>query len=311
MNLIRQFLWGGSLLWLASGCHVSSSQGKHSDSASAQNNIETSLSKAPLYEGFHWEKIQGAGLRITAQCNDQIRIVTDASLPGARIERTVQGEKQLSEAIIRIFSLPGSDISSLLPQLKDTPRSGGAEPWDETATCAFVETESHRSGVKRYELRLTGEAAQAMQKRGQHEPIPSTCGGWGTGNSGMRYFEVFDRHPDQAVFVEIGQDVPLFDPASIQLFDSLFTVKGSLCIGHEVQSFVAEGDTTAYWIQDPSGELIRRYADITGAQAKPYEQIYVELRVQDLGVGYDGFAADYPGIYQVKQIISAAPLPHK
>lgn len=311
MNLIQRFLWGGSLLGLATGCHVFSSQDSSSNATSSQNITETAPPNAPLYEGFHWEKIQGAGLRLTAQSNDQIHVVTDASLPGARIERTFQGQKQRSEAIIRIFPLTGSDISSLIPQLKAEPRSETAEPWDETATCAFVETESHRPGVSRYELCLTGEAAQELQKRGQYEPIPSTCGGWGTGNSGIRYFEIFDSHPDRAVFVEIGQEAPLFDPLSIELFDSLLTVKGTLCIGHEVRSFIAEGDTTAYWIHDPSGELIRRYADITGPQAKPYEPIYVELRVQDLGAGYDGFAADYPGIYQVEQIISAAPLPRK
>ncbi len=42
-----------------------------------------------------------------------------------------------------------------------------------------------------------------------------------------------------------------------------FTVKGKLVIGHEVRSFIAEGDTTSYWIIDDSGTLKEEYEKIT------------------------------------------------
>lgn len=48
-------------------------------------------------------------------------------------------------------------------------------------------------------------------------PVPSTCSGWGIGNSGMRYFETFAKSPGRILFVNIGQEQPLFDEASIKL----------------------------------------------------------------------------------------------
>lgn len=49
------------------------------------------------------------------------------------------------------------------------------------------------------------------------EPIPSTCNGWGIGNSGIHYFEIYDICPNKVLFVKIGQDAPLFDEESIVL----------------------------------------------------------------------------------------------
>jgi hypothetical protein len=52
------------------------------------------------YEGFQWQTVTGAGLRLWAQCNENLRIVTDASIPGARIERMENGHKQTSDPVI-------------------------------------------------------------------------------------------------------------------------------------------------------------------------------------------------------------------
>lgn len=49
----------------------------------------------------------------------------------------------------------------------------------------------------------------------QSEPVPAPCNGWGVGNSGQRYFEIHNSNPDKAIFIEIGQDAPLFDENSI------------------------------------------------------------------------------------------------
>ncbi|WP_337761380.1 lipocalin family protein, partial [Barnesiella intestinihominis] len=48
-----------------------------------------------------------------------------------------------------------------------------------------------------------------------------------------------------------------------------FTVKGKLVIGHEVRSFIAEGDTTSYWIIDDSGTLKEEYEKTIGNNPKP------------------------------------------
>lgn len=43
-------------------------------------------------------------------------------------------------------------------------------------------------------------------------------------------------------------------------------VEGRLIIGHEVYSFVADGDTADYWVIDKSGELEKQYDELTKGQ---------------------------------------------
>lgn len=93
----------------------------------------------------------------------------------------------------------------------------------------------------------------------------------------------------------------------IQLEESvvkeMLTVKGRLVIGHEVRSFVAEGDSADHWIVDKAGELTRRYDELTGG-VKNGTPVYVELEVLDLGPSDEGFAASYDGVYQVVTVDS-------
>lgn len=86
------------------------------------------------------------------------------------------------------------------------------------------------------------------------------------------------------------------------------TVEGRLIIGHEVSSFVADGDTTEYWVTDTTGMLQERYRQTVGEQAKPYTPVKVALQVTDCGKSTEGFAAEYDGVYRVEQIINIAPL---
>jgi len=258
------------------------------------------------YEGFKWEEKYGAGIRFWAQTNGKTRVVTDASLPGARIARVdSDGKEVLSDAVIRLLPLDGGKIESLMPVIRKEPCTPSAKPWKEKETCAFKEVESKREGVRRYILVPTDKYAGEIARRGKHMPIPSICGGWGVGNSGMRYFEVFDARPDCAVFVEIGQDVPLFDEMSIQPYDKQQTVKGKLVIGHEARSFVADSDSIYYWVKDRTGQLKAKYDSIVGENSKPYTPISVELKVNVLGPTTEGFAAEYAGIYEVLDIIQA------
>ena len=52
------------------------------------------------------------------------------------------------------------------------------------------------------------------------------------------------------------------------IYVDAFTVKGKLVIGHEVRSFIAEGDTTSYWIIDRSEE--RRVGKECRSRWSPY-----------------------------------------
>lgn len=171
--------------------------------------------------------------------------------------------------------------------------------WADSLTCDFREVKSNRAGVTRYILEPTGKSAKKLADRGQHEPVPFTCYGWGVGNSGARYFEVFHTHPQKAVFVEVGQDMPLFDEQSIQLFDSIQVLHGQLIMGHEAYSFTPDADTTAYWVVDKSGKLKKRYEAALPSDAKPYTAIPAKLKVRIQGPSSEGFAAEYAGVMEV------------
>lgn len=167
------------------------------------------------YEGFTWEKISGAGLQFWAQQNPSIRVVTDDTLPGAYIEYTGDDERIYSRPVIQVFSLKNGKIEELLNQLKYIQRQDEYSIWDDNDSCTFKSIPSNREGVERYILTPAGKAEKELQALGQQEPICTTCGGWGIWNSGMRYFERHASCPDQVLFIEIGQEAPLFDEQSI------------------------------------------------------------------------------------------------
>jgi hypothetical protein len=52
-------------------------------------------------------------------------------------------------------------------------------------------------------------------RQAKEEPVPSTCTIWGSGNSGIRYFEIHDTNKKVALFIEVGQEAPLFDEQTI------------------------------------------------------------------------------------------------
>ncbi|NPD83117.1 hypothetical protein HPS57_14215 [Prevotella sp. PINT] len=158
-------------------------------------------------EGFKWEIVKGAGMKFWAETNGRIHIVIDDSQGVAKIEWN--DSVKTYRPVIRVFNIKDMNINDVLPQLKKL------HTWTDSLTCGFRKTDSNRQGVSRYVLVPTGKYAAEIDSLGKTEPIPSTCNGWGIGNSGMRYFEIHDSRPDKALFVEIGQDAPLFDEQSI------------------------------------------------------------------------------------------------
>lgn len=164
------------------------------------------------YEGFRWEIVEGDGMKFWAQRNETIHMDVNTGNEAGVVDDHYSKEASF-QMKIKVFPLPSHIINDLLPQLKQTPG------WDTAATCAFREINAGRKGVRRYVLELSGPSAESFFKESEQEPIPSTCGGWGIGNSGMRYFEIHESHPDKAVFVEFGQESPLFDEQSIVLTD--------------------------------------------------------------------------------------------
>ena len=261
------------------------------------------------YDGFEWKELSGAGLKLWYQANDDIRLIADSSLRGIVVVRN--GDPS-PHKVIQAFNLPNKSINDVIDVLRKS------ECWDNNQTCRFKEVESGRNGVKRFLMVPDGEYAQKIETEMKESPVPVTCNGWGVGNSGMRYFELYESNPAKAIFVEIGQDAPLFDETSIQLyntdssatkksFDELYTLSGTLCIGHEVRSFKPDGGDEEFWIVDKTGRLNDTYDKVTKGE-KNGKPVRATLKLEYNGVWDDGFAAEYSGVYLVREILSVNPL---
>ena len=260
---MKRFIW---LLPLAFFVCASCNYSNKGSKTASKNDTSVSLSQRKPYEGFEWKEISGAGLKLMAQSNDDIRLLIDPLLPGVVM---VRNGDVTPHALIRIFRLKNKRIDNVMDIL-----SSSAD-WDKSQTCRFEETASGRSGVRRYVMLPDGDYAEMIDSMKKQEPVPATCNGWGTGNSGMRYFEIYDNAPDKAVFMEIGQDAPLFDENSIELcetemdstsMDMLYTMEGELRIGHEVRAFTPSGSDREFWIVDKTGQLLEKYDKITKGQ---------------------------------------------
>lgn len=258
------------------------------------------------YDGFIWKKLSGAGLTLWGQENENIRLIADGSLPGILMVR--EGDKT-PHKLIQIFNLPNKDINDVIRTLEKT------EKWDKQQTCKFEETKSMKKGVRRFVLLPDGDYAMEIKEKMKSEPVPAPCNGWGVGNSGKRYFEIHDSNPDKAIFIEIGQDAPLFDENSIYFSnstnanlngemskDELYTLKGSLCIGHEVRSFKPEGSKQEYWIVDKTKSLNDLYDKATKGN-KNGKTVQAILKLEYNGKWKDGFAADYSGVFFVREVV--------
>ena len=62
---------------------------------------------------------------------------------------------------------------------------------------------------------LSPASPQALGPTAQGEVPEPLCGPYGASTHGVRYFIVDLRWPGLAVFVDEGQERPMFDPASI------------------------------------------------------------------------------------------------
>lgn len=269
--------------------------------AACGGGADTTL-RAP-YEGFEWGTVKGAGLELRAQHNENIRLVADAEVPGIVMVR--KGDER-PHTLIRVFDLRNGAIEDVVDVLR---AEGG---WDDSQTCRFEPKKSPRRGVKRYVMVPDGDYARRMEEVMKTEPVPSTCNGWGVGNSGMRWFEVHDDMPGNAIFMEIGQDAPLFDEESVEFagkgaekglsMDELYRLDGVLTIGHEVRSFRTD-DGKEYWVVDKTERLEQMYDDATGGQ-KNGKPCRATLKVEYNGKWDDGFAAEYDGVYFVREVIA-------
>lgn len=85
--------------------------------------------------------------------------------------------------------------------------------------------------------------------------------------------------------------------------DSLITLRGRLVVAHEVRAFTPEGDTTEYWVVDPSGALEHQYDRVSGGSTSGMP-LRAELELRYKGPSDEGFAAEYAGVFEVVGIRS-------
>lgn len=289
-------------LFVVAGLCACGGNGKTETTVETVQKAVTDVPSREAYEGFEWERVTGAGLSFWAQCNPEIRVMADASLPGAVV---VRNGDAVPHKVMQVFPLKNRSIEDVIPLLRMQ------DGWNDSQTCQFKEVESGREGFKRYLLVPAGSYATEVEKQMKEEPVPSTCSGWGVGNSGMRYFEVQLSCPDRAVFVEIGQDAPLFDENSICLTGAdvksdstqvLYVQSGEVRIGHEVRSFRPDNDGREFWLVDKTGTLTTVYDRKTGGQ-KNGKSLRMTLKLEYNGKWNDGFAAEYDGVYFVREVI--------
>jgi hypothetical protein len=165
--------------------------------------------KREAYAGFVWEKVSGAGIEFWAQRSKDISVGISETLPGAFIEKQVDGSPVALGLVIQVFHLKNQKIEDVFEVLQYD------ENWKQSDKCVFHKISCNRKGVTRYELRPSGESLAAYQKQTEEGPVSHTCAIWGSGNSGIRYFEIHESNKNKAVFVEVGQEAPLFDEESI------------------------------------------------------------------------------------------------
>lgn len=168
------------------------------------------------YPGFVWKDFSGAGLKMRVQENSSIKFTSNSDT--VFIQQYSASKKEILQPVIKVYKLKNNNINSLLSILNPVNPFNIDRSWYDLNNCEFFKFKQDKD-TEKYILKPKGDAESEMNKLSPQEPIPHTCGGFGVGNSGARYFIIFKKSPSKAVFVEIGQDAPLFDEESIKFID--------------------------------------------------------------------------------------------
>jgi len=165
------------------------------------NNLEPS--REP-YQDCKWKKVIGAGLEIWGQSCDygdkKLEVNVSETLPGMFLEDVSNGSPVAIEQLIQVFNLKNKSIDSVIPLLANS------KDWKVTDKCTFIKVSINRSDVTRYTLMPTEDAFKKFE---------STCAGYGMGNSGVHYFEIYASNPNKVLFINAGQELPMFDENTI------------------------------------------------------------------------------------------------
>ena len=90
--------------------------------------------------------------------------------------------------------------------------------------------------------------------------------------------------------------------------DGVKEVEGTMRLGHEVRAFTDNKDQKEYWLLDKSGTLEKVYQEAIHSKTMNYQPVRAKLKVQPRKKSEDGFAAEYDGTYEIKQILTLTPI---
>jgi hypothetical protein len=205
------FLLWTALLFSNYSCQKSNIDTTNENSLLNSPDTLTKPSRTP-YKGFSWKKLKGKHFSVWVQKSKTIQIGLSETLPGAFVESTENDEITALEMVIQVFDLPTGKIEDVLNNLR------AIESWNLEEGCTFEPINYDRKGVKRYVLKPSGKGWETYNQIAKQEPVNHTCCNYGMGNSGIRYFEIHETNPNKAVFIELGQEAPLFDEQTLVVY---------------------------------------------------------------------------------------------
>jgi hypothetical protein len=118
------------------------------------------------------------------------------------------------DTVLQTFRKPADkDISAILPEL----RKRGYIPDDDECVFEPAAISPTPKTLAQFEIKPTGARQEAFDKTPDDEIPEPPCGDYGWSTHGIRYFVTDTTHPETVVYVNIGQDGMMFDPATVTL----------------------------------------------------------------------------------------------
>ena len=135
-------------------------------------------------------------------------------LPG--LDLTVDADD--TGTVLQVFTKPAdADVSAILPGLK---KAGHVL---DDAECVFAPAADELgkpSGTQSFfEVNPTGKLLEKLNAEPDDEIPEPPCGDYGWDPDGIRFFITDTSYPGFVVYVNLGQDGTLFDPATIRIGD--------------------------------------------------------------------------------------------
>jgi len=162
--------------------------------------------------GCRWEQAEGGGLSLSVQACDLVtgrwRVAWNAQRRG--FELSVNG--QAHSLVVQPWPVEGSHAQAGLAGVVAALKAAGHLPPDSACRLQPAALRPLPRTAATYVL-APPVPVPAVTASGEVPEPP--CGAYGASTHGVRYFLSDLRWPGLVVFVDEGQDQPMFDPASI------------------------------------------------------------------------------------------------